>query len=431
MPKNWRGVIAQINTLTGDGRMIEEVGYREFPLTLRVQRVDDGGHSHAEPCGTITSIVVEGNDVIGEGTFSTNEAGEYAAHAVEEGTLRGVSVDPGEVRSRWEIVDNRDGTVYTYAEIDRMGRDEYEELAPFLEERTVYEFYEIAALTIVATPAFAAARIEVVDESETTETTEETTEEGERIAASAGGSVLGRHSMVLPESEERRGPRVPERFVASSHFVAPADAFARRDYDGYQRFTVDPQTRRIFGHIYPWVGAHRGCAEQPPQSRDFRQFLTGGRLALDNGETIDIGILTFQGGHAGSSDEYDRIREDPANQLGPVVLYADDYGVQACGIVWPDIDEVALARAAAAYPSGDWRMKDGEFKLMGVALVNNPGYHAFDIPGIEEERLVASFTPARHSVDRGIVDGLNGGARPLSVFDRITLTDLDRRMRIK
>lgn len=433
MAIKWRGIIAQMNTPTGDRRVIESFRWREFPLTLRVQREDDGGHSHAEPCGTIEAIEIVGNDVIGSGLISdTIEAGIYAAKVIREGVMRGVSVDNGEFHARYEYRDRRDGTVYTDADLEALSGAEYSDLEPHLEDWFVMEDYEIAALTIVATPAFAAARIEIDDSDDGDDTAEDGTEDDadtadaeddadERLIASIPSSPVSPLSMVLNPQRPTTTTTVtvPQRFVASSMFKAPADAFRPHDFDGYERFTIDPKTRTIYGHIYPWDGKHRGALIEPPRSTDFSQFLTGGSITLDNGQTIDVGVVTMFGGHMTDAHTYDLAREDPANQLGPVVLYADEFGVQACGIVWPDVDEVSLARAAAAYPSGDWSVFAGEYKLTGVALVNNPGYHAFDVAGVTE-RLVASMAPVRprRKADRS----------PMSARARLNLADLRRRM---
>lgn len=436
----WRGIITQLNTWTGDGRRIEEIDHRELPLSFRVQRVDNGGHSEAEPCGRIDDITIEGDNVIGEGETSSVEAGEYAATVIAEGTLRGVSIDPGSVRATWVMYDPENDQIWTAQKLGELPDEEFYDLMGRCEDRLVYDYYEIGALTLVATPAFADARVEIIPAAATASAEDDETAE-ERQVASSGG-LLVEHSMTMGALpvEHEAAPLVtrarPVRLTAGATFRPPAEAFRPpAEVTAYTPFSIDPDTGYISGHIYPWDGAHRGSRMtylKPPQSRDFSEFLTGGSVTTDDGQTIDIGVITWAGGHCNTAEEYDRVREDPANQLGPVVLYADEFGVMACGIVWEDIDAVALARSAAAYPSGDWQPVRGEHLLCGVALVNNPGYHRYDQPG-QEQRIVASYSSLSSAEDRrrSVADMTPAGRErraALSARQYLALKDLDKKM---
>lgn len=416
--RHWRGILGLRSTWTGDDRRIDELTWRELPLTLRYQREDNGGHSNAIPCGTIDRVWFEGDELWGEGVFSDSEDGNYAAQVVGDQSLRGVSMDPGIVVA-YDIILAADGTEVDIDEWYSYPAGEEPWPAPF-KWATIYSQYEMAAATLVATPAFAEASIALVTDTEE-----------ERIAASTAAPDTGAHRMVSRHTQPAFKPHVStsptavamsearQRLVASSAFRPPAGAFAQRDLGGYTRFSIDPDTGWISGHVYPWEGRHRGFTStwvRPPQSRDFSQFLTGGQVTLDDGQAIDIGIITHFGGHLNTLAEYERAKEDPANQLGPVAIYADDHGVQVCGIAWPDIDPVALARAAASYPSGDWSVFGGEQKLSGIALVNNPGFHAYDQEGVEVRRLVASW--------RGSLDAKP--AAPMNARSLADLAELDR-----
>ena len=398
MAKKWIGVLGMRNTWTADNRRIDELTHRELPLTLRVQREDNGGHSNAIPCGTITEVWFDGDEMWGRGEFSDNDDGQYAAGVVSDQSLRGVSMDPGKVTA-FEIILAADGTeidvdeYYSYP----AGDEPWE--GPF-KYATVYAEYQMSAATLVATPAFAEANISIDPEDEPVDGADDDTNSNRQTASAAGHRE---HSMVLgaqriPVKEARQGPVAlaadRARLIASAAYRPPVEAFRQREFDGYQRFTIDPDTGFIFGHVYPWTGRHRGFRNtyvQPPQSRDFSQFLSGGSVTCDDGTVIDIGIITHFGAHMATLAEYDRAKEDPANQLGPVAIYADEFGVQVAGVVWPDVDPVAVSRAAAGYPSGDWSRFGTEEKLTGVAIVNQPGFHAFDQEGVNVRRLVASF----------------------------------------
>ena len=411
--RRWKGILGMRNTWTGDNRRIDSLTHRDLPLTLRVQRVDNGGHSNAVPCGSIDTVWFEGDELWGSGPFSDNEDGAYAASVVADQSLRGVSMDPGSVTAV-DVILAADGTEIDPEEWYRYeaGQEPWE--GPFT-WATIYSEYELAAATIVATPAFAQASIEIDMEGDG-DAEDRTTAAVTRIEHS---TVLGVQRPAVKSrpataavvlSDDRR------RLVSSSAYRPPVEAFARREFDQYQRFSVDPDTGFISGHVYPWNGRHRGFKStfvRPPQSRDFSQFLSGGAVTCNDGTVIDVGVITHFKGHLATLNEYELAKEDPANQLGPVVIYADEFGAQVAGIAWPDIDAVALARAAAAYPSGDWSVFNGDQKLTGIALVNNPGFHAFDQEGVEVRRLVASYASSTM-------------VKPLTAASLADLADLDR-----
>lgn len=417
MGKRWKGILGMRNTWTGDGRMIEVLSNRDLPLTLRVQRQDNGGHSNAIPCGTIDAVWFEGDEFWGSGEFSDNEDGQYAQGVVADQSLRGVSMDPGLVTAI-DVILAGDGTVIDPDEWWSYEAGEEPWDGPF-SWGTIYSEYQMAAATLVATPAFAEASI-AIDETATEA-------DGERSVASSGSGIV-EHSMVAgarrfaaKATKRTQGhavqmPEARRRLVASTAYRPPVEAFRQREFKGYERFTIDPETGFMYGHVYPWEGRHRGFRNtyvRPPQSRDFSQFLSGGSVTCDDGTVVDIGLITHFKAHLRTLEEYELAKEDPANQLGPVAIYADDFGVQVAGIVWPDVDPVAVARAAAAYPSGDWSTFNGEQKLTGIALVNNPGFHAYDQEGVETRRLVASFESGEMT-------------KPLSARALADLADLDR-----
>lgn len=426
MGKRWKGILGMQNTWTEDDRKILTLTHRDLPLTLRVQRVDNGGHSNAIPCGTITAVWFEGDEFWGSGEFSDNEDGQYAEGVVADQSLRGVSMDPGSV-SAYEVVLTGDGTEVDFEEWMAYPAGEEPWEGPY-KFATVYSEYKMSAATLVATPAFAEASISL-DEEADVEPDDDVEVEDDRAIASSN-PALG-HAMVLGSTR----PAVKQtltasgavamtearkRLVASVAFRPPVEAFRERQFAGYERFSIDPDTGWISGHVYPWEGRHRGFRNtyvRPPQSRDFSQFLSGGSVTCDDGTVIDIGIITHFKAHLESLAEYELAKSDPANQLGPVAIYADDFGVQVAGIVWPDVDPVAVARAAAAYPSGDWSIFDGEQKLTGVALVNNPGYHAYEQEGVEQRRLVASFAD---------VEGGGRATKPMTASHRASLALLDK-----
>ena len=124
----WFGVLAPEGVPSGDGRMfsVDALTYRDLPLPLRWQEVDNGGHDGAVTVGTIDRIWRESGNVMGAGLLMDFETADRIVGQIMDGALRGVSVD----------VDDAE-----------MAADPSSEMVEFSRAR-------ICAATLVAIPAF-------------------------------------------------------------------------------------------------------------------------------------------------------------------------------------------------------------------------------------------------------------------------------------
>lgn len=459
MGRRWQGVLTIQGELASesDRRIFDEFTWREPPLTLRVQTEDFGGHDGASPVSSIDGLLTlsDGRRVWGWGTFSDTEAGQVAETWVGEGVLRGVSVDPGEYTYVEEITD-ADGNLVSMEDLYRLyaladealdndDEDAYAEIMAQLDAlqwRLRFPTYEIAAATLVATPAFKDAKIMLVPDGE-----EPAMEEAAATAAAnallstprpaaadrlAALATAGRTSVAQRLQAligERAGKLVasapdPQRVVtfnpgrtiaapgavfagtgtaASRQAAAPARMRAAwfQPLEGEEalarpRWTITDEGR-IMGYLYSWQDCHRsfGACERPAPQQDFPEFHTG-LAALDDGTRIAVGCLTYMDLHAGegppSPEVLQRLMEDTGQQLGPVRLYADEYGVQCCGQVYDDVTPAQVARALAGFPSGDWRdvLNGDGWRLYGLHVVNTPGY-PWRVDGEAGARMVASM----------------------------------------
>lgn len=97
LPNGWRGVLAPLDTRSGDGRIIAtpaELRVREAPRSLLWQRELEMGHGGAQVAGRIDRVWVADGRLYGEGPFDLgSEAGQEAARQLGEGWSNGVSVD--------------------------------------------------------------------------------------------------------------------------------------------------------------------------------------------------------------------------------------------------------------------------------------------------------------------------------------------------
>lgn len=457
MGRRWQGVLTIQGELASDSdrRIFDLFTWRDPPLTLRVQTEDFGGHDGASPVATIETLelMADNRRVWGTGTFSDTDAGQVAETWVAEGVLRGVSVDPGEFTYVEEITDP-DGNLVTmeavyelYAEADEAmeaGDEEtYADIMTTIDAlrwQMRFTTYEIAAATLVATPAFKDAKIELVPEGEEAAAAAAAAPVADRLAslrarptaAQRLAALVGKRAGTLLASAPD-GATVaafnPGRTIAAPNatFTGVGTAPALQASSGPQRmraawFQPDDlvaQARapwtitdegRIMGYLYSHSSCHRSFpnCETPPQQSDFPEFHVGQAL-LDDGTVLTpangtgVGVLTYADLHAGDGPPdpqvLQRLMEDTGQQLGPVRLYSDDYGVQCCGQVYEDVTPALVARALAGFPSGDWRdVLNGEgWRLYGLHVVNTPG-HPWRQDGASGARRVASMAPARRQV---------------------------------
>lgn len=458
MGRPWRGIITQANIQTpelspGPGeeaptpRIFEQFTWREPPFTLRAVFVDTYGHMQAAPVARVDRVWSEGDDVLAEGVFSDVEDGQNAETLVGEQILNSVSVDPSDYAFVEEWIDPETGEVVPPATLEELTTqlyaawdDEDEETAvnimTYLDSlyiRLRFTRYEIGGATLTAIQAITRARIQLVDES-----AEPAPGEDAPIQASAlpadDLSALAAATPVLVPSELARltGPSNPvgRRRSLGSELAAsfdrrprptsaatmqasggparrPAAAYRMQNLSGPTPFGITDEGWFV-GHVAVRLNAdgslncHRslsvagGCIVPPAQ--DTFEEAHGGTTYLDDGTQIRTGVLTYADLHAApgglSVAEIQRLIEDTGTQLGSVRYYADQWGIQACGVAHAARTPEELAVAVASTPSGDWRMKAGAYRLFGVHLVNTGGLITREGLVDGEQRMVASMMTA-------------------------------------
>lgn len=484
MKIRWRGFLTLRAWESSDHRLLENVTWRALPLTLRIQTEDFGAHDGASPVGSIETIEIpdaaraaelaaelgielpEGAEpVYGEGGFSDSEPGQLAAQWVDEKVLRGVSVDPGAIEYVEELVDPATGSIVTmeqiyevWDEIDaaEILDDEAEaaRLYEWLESlyyRVRFSLYEIAAATLVATPAFGQAVIEIFategDEGAGDEGDGSGEQEEEPPAAAASTTVRDRlaalglerpsarqrlSALIQRDGERQVAAFSPGRMIAAGEarrfdpsatpeIEEPGDGelrqaaasrlrvatfepavFEREALTGPLKWTIEP-SGRFHGHLFTWESCHRsfaGRCETPlflrrdPEFGDFHV----GEACLSTGGKVRVGVLTYAALHAPearglSAAQLTQLMEDTGAQLGPCRLHVDEFGLQAVGQLWEDVSPEQAARALAGFPSYDARRVSGRWRLFGLHVVNTPGHTVYEEDEGELVRMVASLAP--------------------------------------
>lgn len=173
MGSRWRGLLAPINTPTGDGRRMAPGAFtnRPLPLPLKWQRTDENGHTTSVVIGSMDTLDIDeaGESVWGGGELFDDvspTATPRLAEDVAEAKLLlskqviGPSVDPGSAQAVTVMKGSNEPLNDTMLERHWM---QYGEMP---ETELLFTNYEIAAATLVPVPAFAQCRpFELLDSS--------------------------------------------------------------------------------------------------------------------------------------------------------------------------------------------------------------------------------------------------------------------------
>jgi hypothetical protein len=153
----------------------------------------------------------------------------------------------------------------------------------------------------------------------------------------------------------------------------------------------------VYGHLAPWGVCHTGqrgkCVTAPHSAADYAHFKRGQHVITAEGETVRVGILTANTGHAdlrlganATMDHYD----NTAFQAADVVMFEDEYGIAYHGALRPDATEAQIRMLRASALSGDWREIGGNLELVAALAVNQPGFPMAVTAGGAVRSLVAS-----------------------------------------
>lgn len=143
---------------------------------------------------------------------------------------------------------------------------------------------------------------------------------------------------------------------------------------------------RVYGHIATWDQTHIGLPRpvRPPKSRSGYAFFHTGQLVTAGGNRVNVGQITYAGGHAAIQDpvtgepvsaaaavaHYD----DTGSAFCDVVAAEDRFGIVVAGALRPTVEDDQLRTIMASAPSGDWRPINGGLELIAVCQVNSPGF---------------------------------------------------------
>lgn len=402
------GVAAPEGVATGDGRefALGSLSTRTLPVPLRYEIVGTHG-------GMTSEVVTVGriddawrNDETDEWEYNgviidDMPHAQEALTSIRNGTSRGVSIDGDDAEIQMEEFEDEDGE----------GIDLMEML--FGPTKTVYSKMRIAGLTIVPIPAFQEAYIALghefreVAQDERKKLADEgaAMPDGSYPIANCGDlqnaiQAIGRASD--PEATKRHiikrksalgcdDVEIPDtwgavlvasaiaRLVEPESKVFPSAWFSNPGLGRAVPLRIEMDTRRTYGYVAEWGTCHVGmtgmCQEVPQSTSNYGYFLKG-IIDTDEGEQ-PVGCLTF-GGHA---KEKMRLSAAAAYYDKPEAVRAfvnvgeDEHGIWFAGIIPDDVSDADIMKMRAiGAVSGDWREIRGALELIGVPVVNSPGF---------------------------------------------------------
>jgi hypothetical protein len=166
LPTGWRGVLAPLDTQSGDGRILAtpaELRLRTAPISLLFQPELDDFHGGAVVAGRIDRAWIDGGMLMGEGCFDLgSDNGREAARLLAGGFSNGISIDPDDVEAEeWWFY--ADGTrvpdeVLEGADWDALDQLWEDGARPVM----AMTDWRLMSATLVSQPAFDEARVEPV-----------------------------------------------------------------------------------------------------------------------------------------------------------------------------------------------------------------------------------------------------------------------------
>lgn len=165
---------------------------------------------------------------------------------------------------------------------------------------------------------------------------------------------------------------------------------------------------RVYGHAATWSQCHLGqpgVCVTPPHEDGHPYFMTGELVAAD-GTHVSVGQIVTGTRHASTAASPARAfehYEDTGYAVADIAVGNDAHGIWVAGALrpWADPAHVRALRASGQL-SGDWRRIGGKLRMVGLLVVNVPG---FPVPKLASRvvngQQLALVAAGARSFDRG------------------------------
>jgi hypothetical protein len=378
---------------TTDGRLLmsEGGGSRHLPLTFFFQFAQaEFGHAGAVPVGRVDYIEFhDDGNIEAWGWIADTEHGQNAVLHIATKMQRTNSIDLADVKAKIDF------------------DEDFNLLVDFVT-------WNAGGTTGVGKPAFADARMELLDEEVTAAFTD-------------------------PEPLEIEAPaeigfelKVPELTASAADTVPWAD-FHRPEADVPHKIRVDPDGH-VYGHLALWDDPHRSSTDRlrfcPRPLHGYSEFNHPGPLT-EQGQ-VGTGPIFLVGGHPSTPmrgktrDQVNAAYGGIENAWSDVRVTEGEHGPWISGRVRPGIDDDTIYAARASHISGHWVGAD----LVAIVSVNVPGFR----PGagfatVEDGNiveLVASFA------DDGALNGVlvESTDHQITIHQHMTFDFVDGQVRV-
>lgn len=178
--------------------------------------------------------------------------------------------------------------------------------------------------------------------------------------------------------------------AASAPLAPPAEWFGDPQLEGPTPLTVGDDGR-VFGHIATWDQCHTGIPGRcvtPPRGLTY-DFFNIGSLDTAEGETVKVGKVTVQTGHAPLSASRAQAT-DHYDNTGSVAAFVkageDEFGPWVAGALKSDATPEQIRDMKANGPSGDWR----SVRVAGRQMLELVGVLSVPVQGFPIAALSAS-----------------------------------------
>lgn len=165
---------------------------------------------------------------------------------------------------------------------------------------------------------------------------------------------------------------------------------------------------RVYGHAARWGECHIGHPDvcvTPPHEDSHPYFMTGEVVCAD-GAHVSVGQIVTGTRHASLSASPTSAYEHYDNTgyaVADISVGNDQHGIWVAGAVrpWADTSHVRALRASGQL-SGDWRRIGGKLRMVGLLVVNVPG---FPVPRVASRvscgQQLSLVAAGARSFDRG------------------------------
>lgn len=414
--RRWRGVLAQENTQTGDGRVLSPGALDWAPLPLPLGWLTQEQHGDLLPgahqIGTIDAIDRVGDDVTGAGTIddAIPEGAELIrrleAGSASGGNRVGLSIDPDNwAVELWDttVQESEDAGVdpeemlllmasgsgplvrRTSRSIAAAAGDPdntdagvllmEDESGAWLER---YTRLRIRGVTACAVAAFAGAYLEL-------EPAEAGAEDATEPGTADSGAVVAAITAAAPVRPPAEWFALPEPQPGQTDrgevYGMPVQELLVEQPDGSFGVPVTiTEDGRVFGHAALWSTCHVGylgeCVTAPESQSGYAHFHVGSVSCAD-GSTVATGVLSANCDHAAAHLLAPEAMDHMAHTgLGFADVRATNgaLGVWLSGALRPGITDEQVRVLRASSLSGDWRRIGTSLEFIGAIAVNVPGF---------------------------------------------------------